>query len=125
MQSSIWFETLSAEERRLLGESDGLPKTTEVAIVGAGMIGLATAYYLSSAGVSNICVIDRDTTLAEASGANAGGLWFGQQSPELGPLAPLAHASSRLYDELGGSFDLRRTGLLELLSTEAEFAQAD
>ncbi|MBI3698679.1 MAG: FAD-binding oxidoreductase [Acidobacteria bacterium] len=120
MQSSIWFQTLDESQLRLLAASDPLPKTADVAIIGAGMIGLATAYYLSLAGVSNLCILDRDTALAEASGANAGGLWFSQQSPELGPLAPLAKVSSRLYDELAVRFPagIRRTGLLELGANE-------
>ena len=128
MQDSIWFRTLEEEDRRRLGESDALPKTAEIVIVGAGMIGLATAYYLSAEGISDICVLDRETALGEASGANAGGLWFGQQSPQMGPLVPLAHASSRLYDDLAASglaFDFRSTGLLELLSTEEDQERAD
>jgi glycine oxidase len=126
MHSSIWFQTLSEDQRRLLETSDALPKTADIAIVGAGMIGLAAAWYLSAAGVSNICVIDRDAALAEASGANAGGLWFAQQSPELGPLSPLAHASSRLYDELAAQWDcdIRRTGLVELLYENVNEAEA-
>ncbi len=129
MQTSIWFETLNEEQRRVLGLSDALPRTADVAIVGAGMIGLACAYYLSNAGASNICLVDRDTALAEASGANAGGLWFAQQSPKLGPLTPLAIASARLFDELparlGSDFDLRHTGLLELVATEQEWRQSE
>ncbi|MBI3666256.1 MAG: FAD-binding oxidoreductase [Acidobacteria bacterium] len=128
MQDSVWFRTLGEEELSLLGESDPLPQAAEVVIVGAGMIGLATAYYLSVKGISNICVLDRGTAAGEASGANAGGLWFGQASPEMGPLVPLAHASSRLYDKLAASpgfnFDLRRTGLLELLYSEADWQHA-
>jgi len=124
MRSSIWFQTLSEEDRRRLEFSDAAPRTAEVTIVGAGMIGLATAYYLRRAGVSDIWVVDRAGAIGEASGANAGGLWFGQQSPELGPLLPLAKASSSLYDELaaepGFDFDFRRTGLLELLDGEAD-----
>ncbi len=119
MQSSIWFATLGAAERRLVEESDPLPASADIAIIGGGMIGLATAHYLCEAGATGICVIERDTLVGEASGANAGGLWFGQQSQEMGPLSPLARVSSRLYEELaaqpGWNFDFRRTGLLELL----------
>lgn len=122
MQSSIWFQTITTEQSRTLAESDPLPQTAEVVIVGAGLIGLATAYYLAAEGVSGICVLDREAAMAEASGANAGGLWFAQQSPELGPLAPLALAGSRLYDGLAAKFDFdfRRTGLLELLEGEPD-----
>ena len=117
MQQSIWFQTLDLDQQRVLNESQPLPDSADVVIVGAGMIGLATAYYLARAGRKNICILDRGTVLGEASGANAGGLWFGQQSAELGPLSPLAVTSSRLYDALAQefSFDMERPGMLELL----------
>ena len=120
MQDSLWFQTLDLDQQRALNTSDGLPKTADVVVVGAGMIGLATAYYLARAGRKNICVVDRGTALGEASGANAGGLWFAQQSAELGPLAPLAAESSRLYDELAAefSFDMERSGMLQLLEED-------
>lgn len=120
MQDSIWYQTLPSSQRRVLEQSDVLPKTAGVAIVGAGLIGIAAAYYLAEAGVGDICVIDKGTALGEASGANAGGLWFGQQSVELGAVAALATASSRLYDELACSFefDYERPGLIELLEAE-------
>jgi glycine oxidase len=126
MPPSIWFQTVTTEQRSVLAGSGPLPRTAAVTVIGAGMIGLATAYYLSERGVREICVIDRESALAEASGANAGGLWFGQQSPELGPLTTLAQTSSRLYDELAREFefDFRRTGLLELLYTESQTVEA-
>ncbi len=117
MQDSIWFRTLPSELSDLLRNSDTLPERADVVIVGSGMIGVSTAYYLTQAGVKNICLLDRGTALGEASGANAGGLWFGQQSPELGPISVLAKASSHLYDELSQAleFEFTKTGLLELL----------
>ena len=127
VQDSIWFRTISAEQRALLAASDPLPETAEVVVVGAGLIGLATAYYLRRAGIRDICIVDRCGPSSEASGANAGGLWFGQQSPELGPVARLAEASSRLYKELAERFeiDFRRPGMLELCFDEAEAATLD
>jgi len=129
MQSSVWFATLDQNERRILEQSDPQPSHTDVAIIGGGIIGLAIAYYLTEAGVSNICVIERDTLAGEATGANAGGLWFGQQSQEMGPLSPLAKVSSNLYDQLaaqpGREFDYRRRGLLELFYDTAGPAVAD
>jgi glycine oxidase len=119
MQDSIWFQTIAAGERQVLEQSDALPKTASVAIAGAGLIGIAIAYYLTEAGVRDICLLDAGTALGEASGANAGGRWFAQQSVELGPVAPLAAASSRLYDQLAARFDFEfeRPGLIELLET--------
>ena len=126
MQDSIWFRTLSDDERKPFERSDELPHSSEVVIVGAGMVGLATAYYLAEAGLKDICIVDRGTALGEASGANAGGLWFAQESIEPGPVAELNKATSRLYDRLGEefSFDLRRPGMLELLYAEDEIEKA-
>jgi glycine oxidase len=126
MHESIWFQTISSADRDILRTSDPLPTSAGVVIVGSGLIGLAAAYYLSEAGVEDICVIDRGPALGEASGANAGGLWFAQQSPELGPVSSLTKASSRLYDELASrfAFDLDRCGALELLFEDSD-AEAD
>ena len=127
MQQSIWFQTLDLDQQRVLNESQPLPDSADVVIVGAGMIGLATAYYLARAGRKNICILDRGTVLGEASGANAGGLWFGQQSAELGPLSPLAVTSSRLYDALAQefSFDMERPGMLELLEGDDAASESE
>ena len=126
MLDSIWFRTLSSELSDLLRNSDDLPERADVVIVGSGMIGISTAYYLTEAGVKNICLVDRGTALGEASGANAGGLWFAHQSPEFGSISVLAKASSQLYDELSQvlEFDYTKAGLLELLTSAEQTDQA-
>jgi glycine/D-amino acid oxidase-like deaminating enzyme len=102
-----------------LEASDEAPASADIVVVGAGPIGLATAYYLAEAGVGNICVIDRGDLLGEAGGANAGGLWFAHQSAAKGFAAalPLLAESAALYDELEDRFAFDRTygGLLELI----------
>jgi glycine/D-amino acid oxidase-like deaminating enzyme len=125
MHESIWFQTIDTADLEALRASDPLPNSAGVVVVGSGLIGLSTAYYLTEAGHKNVCVIDRGLAMGEASGANAGGLWFAQQSPELGSVSSLAKTSSRLYDELGSrfSFDLERCGLLDLAFEES--AEAD
>jgi glycine/D-amino acid oxidase-like deaminating enzyme len=125
MHESIWFQTIDTADLEALRASDALPDSAGVVVVGSGLIGLSTAYYLTEAGHKNVCVIDRGLAMGEASGANAGGLWFAQQSPELGSVSSLAKTSSRLYDELGSrfSFDLERCGLLDLAFEES--AEAD
>lgn len=125
MQDSIWFRTLPRELRDSLQKSDELPTEAEVVIVGAGMIGLLTAYYLIEAGAEDICIVDRGSVLGEASGANAGGLWFSQQSSKMGPLSSLVKKTSKLYEELGErfDFDLCRPGVLQLFFTAKEATQ--
>ena len=126
MQDSIWFQTVPAEGRALLGHSDPLPESADVVIVGAGMIGLLTAYYLTEAGVTNICIVDRSTALAEASGANSGGLWFAQRALEFEAVPGIARASSRLYDQLALQFEFgfERCGLLQLLYDQQQIEDA-
>ena len=124
MQDTVWTRTLERADLDLLQTTDSLPTRTETVIVGAGLIGLATAYYLVEAGARRICLLDRAGPAGEASGANAGGLWFAQQSPELGPITGLAALSNRLYDELAQrfAFDMKRRGVLELAYDESQEA---
>jgi glycine oxidase len=79
---SIWFATLSAAESREL-HADGdreIVKTPDVLVVGGGIIGLATAYFLADRGV-RVQVIEAGTIASGASGANAGGIWPNDQGP--------------------------------------------
>ncbi|MBV8926808.1 MAG: FAD-dependent oxidoreductase, partial [Bradyrhizobium sp.] len=57
----------------------------KVAILGAGVIGVTTAYYLAKAG-AEVTVIDRQAGVAlETSFANAGEISPGYASPWAGP----------------------------------------
>jgi D-amino-acid dehydrogenase len=58
----------------------GLPAPDRVAVVGAGMVGLATAWFLQERGVE-VTVIDRDGVAAGASWGNAGWLTPGIATP--------------------------------------------
>ena len=124
---TVWSRTLSPADRETLTASDELPRKAEILVVGAGLMGLATAYYLAESGVRGVCVVDRAGPVGEASGANAGGLWFAQQSPELGPTAPLAKLSNSLYDDLGARFecDVTRRGVLDLLYDAEQRAEGE
>jgi len=79
---SIWFHDLSLEERQFL-ESPGdtaLPRTTDVLIIGAGLVGLFTAWCLRQRFEGSICVLDSHGISHGASGHNTGGLFAGQTS---------------------------------------------
>ena len=125
MQDSVWFRTLSEGQRAVLRASDEPLARADVVIVGAGLIGLAAAYFLTEAGVRDVVILDRKGPLGEASGANAGGLWYGHESPAIGPLAGLASLSNRLYADWAERFpcDLTRRGFLELLYDDADWAR--
>src|SRR5215468_10041317 len=99
----------------------------EVVIVGGGLAGMATAYYLAKAGVPSL-VVERD-----AIGSHASGFAYGGLSPLSGFGIPGPHAeiarhamglhrelSKSLLDETGIDVDFRVRSSLALAFTEAD-----
>lgn len=81
----------------------------DVCIIGGGVIGLTTAYFLAREGV-RVEIVDQGNFGREASWAGAGILPPGSQSPGLAPYDQLRGHSALLYPSL--SAELReRTGL--------------
>src|SRR5689334_23466597 len=60
--------------------ASGLPVPHRVAVVGAGMVGLATAWFLQERGVE-VTVLDRERVAAGSSWGNAGWLTPGITTP--------------------------------------------
>ncbi len=76
-----------------------LSPTSRVVIVGGGIIGCSTAYYLTRAGISDVVVVERDHVASGASGYSAGILTPYSGSNDAGLLA-LSAASLALHGEL-------------------------
>jgi glycine/D-amino acid oxidase-like deaminating enzyme len=108
--------------------------TTDVLVIGAGIVGLSTALFLARAGVT-VTVLDQAHPNAGASGGNAGSLHaqllsfdHGEKAEGDGGAAartlPLQIASIRLWqalaEELGGDLELKITGGVMVAETEAE-----
>jgi len=117
---SIWFATISQAERRELDlvSTDALLKTPDVLVVGGGIIGLATAYFLAERGAS-VQLIEAGSLASGASGANAGGIWPNDQGPAHSTgFQPLAFMSRDLWGRLslrpGFDFDWRVNGFLNV-----------
>lgn len=95
-----------------------------VAIVGAGVIGLFTAYHLARAGAGPILVIDRGFLSSGASGRNGGGV---RQQWETRATVRLARESVAAYRRFGGEFGyniwFRQSGYLFLASNDGELAR--
>jgi glycine oxidase len=104
-----------------------MPKRGDVVIVGGGLAGMATAYYLAKGGVPSV-VIERD-----AIGSHASGFAYGGLSPVTGfgipgPHAEIAQEGMRLHRELAASVveetgigvDFRERASLALAFTEAD-----
>ncbi len=108
----------------------------DIAVIGGGVAGLSTAYYLAKAG-ADVLLIDRDEAAMAASTANAGSLHvqllsydFNDNTPDDGgPAAhtlPLGPRSIALWQEIataaGEDLGLRRNGGLMLAEDEAAMA---
>ncbi|UPG74735.1 FAD-binding oxidoreductase (plasmid) [Roseomonas gilardii subsp. gilardii] len=99
-----------------------LPRQAEVVVIGGGIVGVSTAYYLARRGVS-VALVEKGRIGAEQSSRNWG--WCRQQNRDAREL-PLATASLALWDrlaeEIGVDLGFRRCGLLYLSDDEAQIA---
>ncbi|HJY88141.1 MAG TPA: FAD-dependent oxidoreductase [Candidatus Acidoferrales bacterium] len=76
-----------------------LASTYDVVIIGAGVHGLATAYYLACQGVRSVAVLERNYLGYGNSGRNTAIIRCNYRTPEG---IPFYHESVRLYEELSG-----------------------
>ena len=92
--------------------NDQLPASTEVAIIGGGIIAVSTAYWLARRGIA-VTVLEKGLIGAEQSSRNWG--WCRSMGRDLAEI-PLALASLRLWDSwqahLGEDLGFRRSGVL-------------
>lgn len=94
-----------------------------VAIVGAGIVGLFTAYHLARAGAGPILVVDRGFLSAGASGRNGGGVRQQWETPETVRLAREAVGAYRRFgSEFGYNIWFRQGGYLFVTEDATEEA---
>ena len=102
---------------------NALPAAVDVAIVGGGIIGCSTAYFLARKGIS-VALFEKGRIAGEQSGRNWG--WVRQQCRALLEL-PLMMQSLRLWQELpaqlGEDIGFRQGGTLYLAETDKELAE--
>ena len=102
--------------------SDALPDETDVVIVGGGIAGITTAYFLADHGI-NVVVCEKGRVAAEQSSRNWG--WVRQQRRDYAEL-PIAMEANRIWRNLAqetGDADLTFTesGCLVVTDSEAKF----
>src|SRR5256884_6736337 len=104
--------------------------TTEILIIGGGISGTSTAYFLTQAG-HEIILLERSELASEASGLNAGTLWqigWGT-SPDLSTTLSMGGLEifKMLQSELGYEIEFRQSGALKAIQTEEqlEFLQKE
>ncbi len=96
-----------------------LPKSADVVIVGGGVIGCATAFWLAKAGILPL-VLERDQLGCEASGEAAGMLAPQSEADQAGPFFELCIAGRRQFSPLaeelkaitGIEIEYRQIGIL-------------
>src|SRR6476661_3917303 len=107
---------------RLVETSPTLPARADVVVIGGGIIGVFTAYYLAQRGVS-VAVVEKGRIGAEQSSRNWG--WCRQQNRDAREL-PMSTKSLDLWErfaaETGENTGFRRCGLLYLSDSEEELA---
>src|SRR5215213_5655016 len=107
---------------RLVETSPNPPARADVVVIGGGIIGVFTAYYLAQRGLS-VAVVEKGRIGAEQSSRNWG--WCRQQNRDAREL-PMATKSLELWDqfaaETGEDTGFKRHGLLYLSDDEAQIA---
>ncbi|ONA34422.1 NAD(P)/FAD-dependent oxidoreductase [Burkholderia pseudomallei] len=94
--------------------------TTDVMVIGGGLIGCSTALHLARRGIT-VRVIEKDYVARHASGVNAGGVrTLGRALPEL----PLSIAAKRLWrtlpDLVGSDGGFKAVGQIRVAENEAQ-----
>jgi len=97
-----------------------LKERYDVVVIGAGVHGLAAAYYLSKSGVTDVAVLEQGYVGSGASGRNTAIIRANYRTPEG---VPFYHESLRLYaglsQELGFNVLFSQQGHLTLAHTDA------
>ena len=103
--------------------SPALPEAADAVVIGGGVVGTFTAYYLARRGLS-VALLEKGRVGAEQSSRNWG--WCRQQNRDAREL-PMATKSLDLWEALAGEIGedpgFRRCGLLYLSDDEAEIAR--
>ena len=94
--------------------------SADVVVIGAGVSGLTSAYYLAKAG-KDVVVVDKGTVGGEASGRNGGMISERVDEP---PMIPMAVESLKIWptldDELGYPTEFTHEGRLQVAVSEEE-----
>ena len=107
---------------RPVQSDEQLPAAVDVAIIGGGIVGTATAYYLAKRGLS-VALLEKGHIACEQSSRTWG--WCRQQNRDPREM-PLSLLSMSLWDnlasEIGQDLGFRRTGLVYATDDAATLA---
>jgi glycine/D-amino acid oxidase-like deaminating enzyme len=97
------------------------PREAEVVVIGGGVVGSATAYFLAQAG-KKVVLVDKGYKAGEASAANAAFVWSITRKPGI-DIRLAMHSFSihrQLQDELDKDFEYVHNGGLLVIDDEAQ-----
>jgi sarcosine oxidase subunit beta len=102
-------------------EKTTMERTTEVVIIGAGIVGMSIAYHLAAQGCRDVIVFEKEAAIGTGSTAKAAGGVRHQFCTEVNVKLSIESIKSyeRFEDEIGCPVDFHRYGYLFLASTEA------
>jgi glycine/D-amino acid oxidase-like deaminating enzyme len=102
--------------------NDPLPQAVDVVVIGAGVIGICTAWNLVSRGLS-VLVCDKGRVAGEQSSRNWGWVRSTGRDPDEVPIAMDAtNMWSEFQDQLGDGIGFRREGIVALTRSEKELS---
>ena len=104
---------------------DPLPDAVDVVVIGAGVIGISTAWFLVQRGLS-VLVCEKGRVAGEQSSRNWG--WIRQQArdpAELPIMIDSINIWEKLSRELGDDIGFTRQGVLYLAQSEKELAHQE
>ena len=115
--------TFPITERLPIKFDDALPQSVDCVIVGGGVIGVSTAWYLRQRGLS-VLVLEKGRIAGEQSSRNWGWVRTTWRDPAEVPIArDSIDCWERLHQELGDGIGFRRGGILGLADDESTLAE--
>jgi sarcosine oxidase subunit beta len=102
-----------------------LPKTSDVVIIGGGVMGASVAYHLAGRGGVSVTLLERDEQFGQGSTARCAGGIRHQFSTEVNIRLSLESIKmmERFPEEIGQEIGLNQIGYLFVLDNEQDFAQ--
>jgi glycine/D-amino acid oxidase-like deaminating enzyme len=122
-QPGFTVDSIVRSDRWPVTFADALPASVDVVVIGAGVIGITTAWFLHAAGAS-VLVCEKGVVAGEQSSRNWG--WIRQQARDAAEV-PIAIDSVNLWEQLarevGEDIGFKRGGIVYAARTERELAR--
>jgi len=117
-------DTVSSSWDKPLNPPDSVPQSSDVVVIGGGIVGVATAWFLAKQGV-NVTLCEKGHVAGEQSGRNWG--WVRQMARDTREM-PMMIESMRIWaglaDEIGEDVGFERGGCTMLAGTRKELDAA-